>query len=136
MERTIVSNISSREFFIHLLNNNTGLIILKFGAEWCGPCAKIKTLVNSHFIKQNEHVICGDIDIDESFDVYAYLKSKKMVSGIPCILCYKKGNTTFIPDDSVSGTNENEINDFFTRCDNHFQDVRIRLPEKKFYETK
>ena len=30
------------------------------------------------------------LDIDKSFDVYAALKNKKMLNGIPAILMYKK----------------------------------------------
>ena len=33
-----------------------------------------------------ENVICADIDIDENFDVYTFLKSKRMVNGIPAVL--------------------------------------------------
>lgn len=131
-ERTIVSQIDNRQAFTQLQENNTGLIIVKFGAEWCGPCGKIKEIVHNHFAKISLDVICCDIDIDESFDIYAYLKSKKMVSGIPCILCYEKGNKTFIPDDSISGTNEEEINNFFHRCEERLKSVYSRFPDKKY----
>ena len=130
MKKTIVSEIKSRKAFLELQENNTGLIIIKFGAEWCSPCNKIKNLVHECFFELHENVICCDIDIDESFDIYAYLKNKKMVNGIPAILCYKKGNNTFIPDDSVSGTNIEEINLFFKRCKTHYNDVCVRYPGK------
>lgn len=56
------------------------------------------------------------VDVDECFDLYAYLKQKKMVSGIPVMLAYKAGNTTYAPDASVSGTDENELKYFFDTC--------------------
>jgi hypothetical protein len=42
-----------------------------------------------------------------------------MVNGIPVILCYKKGNTTFIPDDSITGSHPEDLHKFFLRCGNH-----------------
>ena len=36
-----------------------------------------------------------------------------MVQGIPTILCYHTGNISYIPDDSVSGTDLQQIHDFF-----------------------
>ena len=57
-----------------------------------------------------------NVDVDECFDVYAFLKQKKMISGIPTLLAYKKGNTFFAPDASISGTNESDINNFFDAC--------------------
>jgi thioredoxin 1 len=119
VERVIISHIENRQAFKHLLENNQGQIILKFGAEWCYPCKQIEQLVHTYFTKAPPHIICGEIDVDQSFDLYAYLKTKKMISGIPSILLYCKGNTTFIPDDSISGTNEAEIVAFFNRCNIH-----------------
>lgn len=90
MSKKIVSEIANREAFFHLLGHNPGLIVLKLGATWCGPCQQIKNVVHGFFASSPEEVICCDIDVDESFDMYALLKSKKMVNGIPVLLCYKK----------------------------------------------
>jgi thioredoxin-like negative regulator of GroEL len=119
MSKEIISEIANKDSFFYLLNNNPGLIILKLGAEWCGPCKKIKNVVHGFFASSPPEVVCGDIDIDKSFEVYSFLKSKKMVNGVPVILCYKKGNSTYIPDDSITGANPVELHEFFTRCGNH-----------------
>ena len=37
-EKIIVSYFSSRQDFNKLLEKNPGLVILKLGATWCGPC--------------------------------------------------------------------------------------------------
>ena len=106
--------------FIQFLATNPGVIIVKFGATWCGPCKAIA--VQSHgfmhdiTMKYPNGVICCDIDVDESFDVYATLKQKKMVSGIPAILCWYAGNNTIIPDDSTIGADLNQIKQLFLRC--------------------
>jgi len=123
MSKKIISEITNREAFFHLLKNNPGLIILKLGAEWCGPCQAIKHVVHGFFATSPVEVICGDIDVDVSFDFYSFLKSKKMVNGIPVLLCYKKGNETFIPDDMITGADPIELHNFFTRCGTHLQNA-------------
>ena len=89
------------------------------GATWCGPCKRIKPVVDAFFASSPESVICCEIDVDESFDVYTYFKSKRMVNGVPVILCYKKGNTGYIPDDSVTGADPVALDAFFKRCGQH-----------------
>jgi len=116
MPKTIITKIENRIVFLNLLKDNPGIIILKFGASWCKPCKLIETPVYNFFGSSPDNVICGDIDIDDSFDVFSYLKTKRMVSGVPTLLCYKKGNITYIPDDSVSGYDLNNLNAFFIRC--------------------
>ena len=119
MSKKVVSEIPTRDAFFHLLKNNPGLIIIKLGAEWCGPCKQIKNVVHAFFASSPPEVVCADIDVDQSFDFYSFLKSKKMVNGIPVLLCYKKGNSTYIPDDSVTGSDANELHMFFKRCGVH-----------------
>ena len=129
MSKQIIMEIPNRDAFFHLLKNNTGLILIKLGAEWCGPCKQIKSAVHGFFASSPPEVICADIDVDYSFDFYSFLKSKKMVNGIPVILCYKKNNNTFIPDDSITGADPNELHRFFTRCGNHLVDVQNNNPK-------
>jgi thiol-disulfide isomerase/thioredoxin len=120
MSKQIITQFQNRSEYLTLLKNkNNKLFFIKFGAEWCEPCSKIKETVNAFFSTTNNNIICADVDVDTSFDLYAYLKSKKMVIGIPVILCYYPDNDTYVPDDSVSGADINEINSFFTRCIKH-----------------
>ena len=106
--------------FIQFLATNPGVIIVKFGATWCGPCKMISVQTHGYMhditAKYPNNVICCDIDVDESFDLYATLKQKKMVSGIPAILCWYAGNNTIIPDDSTIGADLNQIKQLFLRC--------------------
>ena len=94
---------------------NTGVMIFKFGAKWCGPCRKIKTHVEDYFSVLPKNVICFDLDIDECSDVYAFLKSKRQVNGVPALLAYKMGNTSFAADFSYSGSNLQALKVFFER---------------------
>ena len=42
-----------------------------------------------------------------------------MVNGIPVMLCYKKGNLTWIPDNTVVGANEKQLDVFFEEVQVH-----------------
>jgi thiol-disulfide isomerase/thioredoxin len=119
MSKQVVSEIPNRDAFFHLLKHNPGLIVIKLGAEWCGPCKQIKNVVHAFFASSPPEVICADIDVDKCMDFYSFLRSKKMVNGIPVLLCYKKGNTTYIPDDSVTGSDAQSLHLFFQRCGAH-----------------
>jgi len=130
MAKNVISEIPNRQAFIHLLSNNPGLIILKLGAEWCGPCKQIKPVVDGFFATSPPQVVCGDIDVDVSFDFYSFLKSKKMVNGIPVILCYKKGNSSYIPDDMITGSDPSQLHNFFKRCGTHLTSALAAHPPK------
>ena len=124
--KTIISQIPTRNDFFKLLSMNPGLVIIKLGAEWCGPCKKIRPVLDAFFLSSPDNVICADIDVDECFDFYAFLKSKKMVNAIPVILLYKKDNNSFIPDDSVTGADPVALDSFFKRCGLHLLTVTPR----------
>ena len=130
MSKQIISEIENRDAFMTLLQHNPGLIVLKLGAEWCGPCKTIKQAVNGFFASSPPEVVCGDIDVDKSFDFYSFLKSKKMVNGIPALICYKKGNSTYIPDDIVTGANSKQLHNFFIRCGKNLMDSLRQHPNK------
>lgn len=111
-----ITAIENLKEFNDLLMINPGLIIIKFGAEWCGPCKKVEIDIKKRFEQMPDNVQTIMLDIDESFELYAYLKNKKMLKGIPAILMYKKDNKSYIFDDAVNTSNLEEINDFFDRC--------------------
>ena len=115
MSLSILTEIADRNAFFTLLDNNPGAIIIKFGAEWCGPCKKIEGLVHQWMERLPAEIQPFIVDIDECFDIYAFLKTKKMVNGIPAILVYYKGNISYIPDDFISGTVVDDINALFLR---------------------
>lgn len=131
MSKQVISEITNRQAFFHLLEHNQGLIIIKLGAKWCPGCVNIEKSVHGFFASSPPEVVCADIDVDKSFDFYSFLKSKKMVNGIPVLLCYKKGNATYIPDDVITGSDPNALHQFFTRCGNHLTDVLTRYPGKQ-----
>lgn len=116
MKLPVLTDVPAKEDFGKLLVENPGLLILKFGATWCGPCKKIEPLVHEWLEKLPDNVQFCMIDIDDCFDLYAFLQKKKMINGVPGILCYYRQNLTHIPNDSVVGADTGQINEFFERC--------------------
>lgn len=111
--------IENLDEFKLLLTQNPGLIIIKFSATWCGPCKKIADAFESGLRQMPENVQPVILDIDECFEMYAFMKNKKMVTGIPSILCYYKNSTDFVrfvPNDSCMGSDIAQLNLFFERC--------------------
>lgn len=104
-----------------LIEGNKVMLIVKFGAEWCRPCKQIKPMCDKMFTELPDNIICFDIDIDETMDLYVALKKYKMVSGVPCLLSYylnqfRPDDEWYIPNDSVIGGNPSQVEAFFDRC--------------------
>jgi thiol-disulfide isomerase/thioredoxin len=115
--KQVITEIETRDkFFAILKSMNPGLFILKLGASWCAPCKLIAPVIDGFYATSPHNVLCADIDVDHCFNLYSYLKSKKMVNGIPAILCYHKGNENYIPNDMVTGADPVELHKFFKRC--------------------
>jgi len=125
-EKQIIASFENRDEFLKLLPNNPGLIIIKFGATWCKPCKMIAPQLEAFFATSPDEVICCDIDVDESFDLYSFMKSRKMTNGIPAILCYLKGNTGIAPSFSITGSDQTQLNNFFKRCGLELQEMKKR----------
>ena len=67
---SVVTSIKTANDLSELLQINPGLIIIKLGATWCGPCKKIEPLVNEWLQKMPSNVCKCIIDIDENIDLY------------------------------------------------------------------
>ena len=103
----------NRDDFTKLLQENDGVLIVKFTADWCAPCQKIKEQVALEIKSLPPHCTFMELNVDAHSDVYACMRSKKQVIGIPAILAYKRGNTTWFADLAVSGANPGHIANFF-----------------------
>lgn len=113
MPATLFECIEDKNEFQEILDNNKSVVVLKFGADWCKPCKLIAPLIEEYKNKLDENIHFYNLDVDDNFEIYAYLKSKRMVSGIPALLAYKANNTSFAPCYSVTGTNKESIHIFF-----------------------
>jgi len=119
--------IITRDQFMNLVLNNKSVLILKFGANWCRPCKTIEPNIETFKNKMPENMKLIIIDVDESKDIYSFLKSKKQINGIPVLLAYYKGNEIFAPNDSVTGADIGEINAFFERQLTNYNHIHKQL---------
>ena len=107
----------SREGFFDILQNNQGIVIFKFGATWCRPCKLAEPYINARLKNIDDRVTYITLDVDDAFDLYGFLQSKKMVNGIPAVLAYTKDNTSYASDFAVTSCNIKEINAFFDQVE-------------------
>lgn len=108
----------NRTDFATLMDNNPGILIFKFTADWCGPCKKIKEYTYNKSNDLPNHITMLEVDVDECFDLYAFLKHKKMVNGIPVFLAYARGINEG-PIASITGASLPDIETFFATCMNY-----------------
>jgi len=125
ISKNVISRIDTRDNFLGILKNaNPGLFIIKLGAPWCGPCKLIAPIIDAFFGSSPPNVLCADINVDECFDLYSFLKNKRMVNGIPAILCFHAGNMGYAPNDMVTGADPEALHKFFKRCGLHLVQIR------------
>jgi thioredoxin-like negative regulator of GroEL len=103
----------NRKEFVELLQKNKGVIVVLFSATWCKPCQTLKPYLGAKLATLPSTVTVVNLDVNQSNDLYAHLKSKKQVRGVPVALAYKKGNLTPYADRSVSGANIPALDLFF-----------------------
>jgi len=110
-----------------LINENPGVLVIKMGATWCGPCNKIKKIANEQMTglvnTWGNSVNIIEIDIDDSFEVYASLKTKRIVNGIPAILCWFKGNTELRPSEFINDSNPDGVSLLFDKCNVYLKSI-------------
>ena len=116
MSLTRVKHVATdRVAFLKNLAETPNHTVLKLTATWCGPCKQIADYTRQASLRLPANVDLIECDVDESFDLYASLKQKKMVNGIPVFLFYKNGNATLISDLSVTGADIKSLDAFFFR---------------------
>jgi thiol-disulfide isomerase/thioredoxin len=122
-EEIILETREDLTFF--LKNTPYDFVVLKFYADWCKPCKKITPFVTQLLEDKarmfetrgvKNKFIFVSVDVDECFDLYAFMKKQKMINGIPALFLYSKKiyqnneeKQMYIPQASISGTDENEI---------------------------
>jgi len=105
----------TREEFKLFLESKTTDIIVKFEATWCGPCQRIKGVFDKWHEYSSNSIQFLIIDVDESFDLYAYFKKNKITPGIPALLYYKQENREIFPTDVLIGADNDKVESFFCK---------------------
>jgi len=118
---TVSTHIKTPQQLFQHLKCATKTTIVKLGASWCQPCKQIEPV----FFRWVEH--CRDlfhwvvVDIDESYELYGFLKGKRTIHGIPAFLVYyvkPSSEITYVPDDLLVGANRGELEELFVRASN------------------
>jgi thiol-disulfide isomerase/thioredoxin len=112
------TELTSRKEFAELISHNPGIIIVKLGATWCGPCQRIEPTVKHFFENSPANCLCVTIDIDKSIDIYAVLKRNRIINGVPGLLCYTTEEDNIYPSFVCNTGDINEVNKFFQNCMN------------------
>ena len=103
----------NRNDFQVILESKRDWVIVWFSATWCDPCKKVEPLITPWIERLPDKIAVLHLDYDTNCDVYAALRGKKQVRGIPVLLGYKPGNTTLYADVSCSGILEKDVDAFF-----------------------
>jgi len=117
--RQIITELNVAQLQTLQASLKTQVLLLKFGADWCGPCKQIAPAYQEFIRECPANIVCGDINADDNMDLYMALKKQKMVAGIPVFLAFFGGvkrDLWFIPDDSVVGADPTAVAQFFNRC--------------------
>ena len=112
MEGKLITRFDNRGKFEELLRGDHPGVFVQFTASWCGPCKRISPLVTSFFQENSGKILCCRLDVDENADLYAYLKRKRLINGIPCLYFYDKSNHGLPPTGTVAGGNESRVASF------------------------
>ena len=76
-------SVLSKADFQRLLENNPGHVVIKFGAEWCGPCKALIPRLES-IESQYPDVAFVKVDVDENMDSALDLG----IRSVPTVIIY------------------------------------------------
>ncbi|MEU7528412.1 thioredoxin family protein [Saccharothrix sp. NPDC042600] len=67
--------------------SKTKLVVLDFGATWCGPCRQMKPVIERLAAEYNGRFLLGEVDVDTSRD----LASKYRIQYLPTLVPVRNG---------------------------------------------
>ena len=88
--------------------NASGLVLVDFWAEWCGPCKMIAPLLSDIAEEYSEKVTVGKLNIDQN----AGTPPKYGIRGIPTLLLFKDGA---VVDTKVGALSKTQLKEFIDK---------------------
>lgn len=89
--------------FDEILKNNA-VVMVDFGATWCGPCKQLAPVVEEIANDYAGRVAVGKADVEECPDVTARFR----IRNVPTVLFFKNGE---VVDKSVGSVPKNTLTD-------------------------
>lgn len=78
-------NLTDNNYEFHV---QSGIVLVKFGAEWCGPCKMMQPVLNELEQDYFGQITIAEVNIDEN----PLITSSMKVKSIPAVFLYKNGN--------------------------------------------
>ena len=97
-------NITDEEFEDSILKNS-GVCLVDFWAEWCGPCKQISPILEEIASEENNDITIAKINIDENPKV----ATDYGIRSIPTMLLFSNGE---LKDTKVGVLPKQELNDW------------------------
>ena len=86
----------------------SGLVLVDFWAEWCGPCKMIAPVLDEIATEYDGKVTVGKLNIDQN----SVTPPKYGVRGIPTLLLFKDGE---IADTKVGALSKTQLKEFLDK---------------------
>lgn len=77
----------TNETFKSTIKDSSGVQLIKFGADWCGPCKAIEPTLNQLSSEYTGSADVFEIDVDKEPE----LASSLNIRGIPAVMIFKDG---------------------------------------------
>ena len=97
-------NITDEEFEDSILKNS-GVCLVDFWAEWCGPCKQISPILEEIASEENYTITIAKINIDEN----PRIATDYGIRSIPTMLLFSNGE---LKDTKVGVLPKQELNDW------------------------
>ena len=97
-------NITDEEFEDSILKNS-GVCLVDFWAEWCGPCKQISPILEEIASEENNNLTIAKINIDEN----PRIATDYGIRSIPTMLLFVNGE---LKDTKVGSMPKQELNDW------------------------
>ena len=82
----VITEITSKEEFDNIVDNEKLPVMVDFWASWCGPCKMLSPVLHDFAAEHNELKV-GKVNVDEEMD----LAMRFGVSSIPTLILFKNG---------------------------------------------
>ena len=99
-----IINITDEEFEDSILKNS-GVCLVDFWAEWCGPCKQISPILEEIASEENYAITIAKINIDEN----PRIATDYGIRSIPTMLLFSNGE---LKDTKVGVLPKQELNDW------------------------